>query len=129
MSDKFNPRDVAQLDDLLWLANEAAAGKWEVNNERFFPIVLSGNDIVCRLYANDRKNIEIDNANFIAASREAVPALIEEIMRLREALELAHGHMKVHIPDYQEGQNVFKDVTNALMPEAYDREALKAEGV
>lgn len=74
----------AELTRLEALAAAATPGPW--NNQGV--IVLAGEDTcIARLWlTHPAKGSEETNAAFIAASRKAVPALVAEVRRLREAL-------------------------------------------
>ena len=66
---------------------------------------LTANVIYPRETSDDVAQLKSD-ANFVAFSREALPALAEEVMRLREALAAARGHaIKAGIYLYNAGTN------------------------
>ena len=131
MTDKFNPRDMAQLDALMELANKATEGPWIAKRQKCFCGSCEAGDVwrtdsfhgectVCKDVA------EYHDLPFIAASREAVPALIEEVKRLRNALtrvQSGEGFTGSWIADNN------KEWGELIAVKDFAREALQAEGV
>jgi hypothetical protein len=82
--------DELDLDAIEALANAATPGPWEVDyDERVGGAdqILRGNLTICFMSSPRREY----NAEFIAAARAAVPALVAEVRRLRAAVAAAKG--------------------------------------
>ena len=87
-----------ELEELEKLFNEATEGPWEVEEQDYGDEIWFGGDgegLIkingwysggCKKYPEQWKQLH-NEAQLIAASRTAVPKLIAEVRRLREALE------------------------------------------
>lgn len=82
-----------ELEKLERLAEAATKGLWEYEPGKIRPssVWASGMQVAQTGYAK----FDSDNAKFIAAARTAIPQLIAEVRKLREALENAADWMKV----------------------------------
>lgn len=95
--------DQSQIDQWRALAEAATPGPWKLHLVDDTTIISNNGLDICttcdsaEVERHDSYNIEYErmeaDAAFIAASREAVPALIAEVERLREALGAAIGNM------------------------------------
>ncbi|AEP08929.1 hypothetical protein [Micavibrio aeruginosavorus] len=122
MTDKFNPCDPAQLDALMELANGATPGPWETGEASW------NEEGDARYTLHGIKEVHAFDCQFIAASREAVPALIEEVKRFRKYVQIIAMQKKVHEVDEEDRDDeCFKYAYDKIIDTA--REALKAEGV
>ena len=83
----------AELQAIRELADKATPGPWEHRFENGGPGVFFGKTLeqhICRYTSgrgNGGKEERSANAAFIAAAREAVPALLDEVAELREEME------------------------------------------
>ena len=148
MTDKFNPRDVAQLDALMELANGATRGPFKIGTRE---IIGEYSDIatvhgvehqptddgcgqgwvyILAPYPEEHdKDSRLNSAKLFAASREAVPALIEEVKRLRNALQFItdlDGEINPSNYGHDDACHLNDQFVQAIL--AAD-EALQAEGV
>jgi hypothetical protein len=79
------------FSDLEALARSATSGPWEVGDP-YWAWRASGLIAVYGMGMEVACTQSVSDAAFIAASREAVPALIKEVRRLGAELAYAYGH-------------------------------------
>jgi hypothetical protein len=75
------------LDALEALCNAATPGAWVRSSLGFQVLTRNAERSVCELNATESVGSQIATADFIAASRAALPALIAEVRRLRAGLK------------------------------------------
>lgn len=94
--------DPAKLSEWKAKAEAATEGVWKSNDLAYYQDFDGDEDLVCartplivrrkdESYESHKSRAKPD-AEFIAVAREAVPALIAEVERLREALEYVSLH-------------------------------------
>lgn len=108
-----------QLAEWERLANEATEGPWKSFLTREFGSVSMANDPTTEVcYADTDENFAND-CNFIAAARAAVPALIEDVRRLRAELEkTSNERSDFGVIGYFQGRSEARDVVRQLKKEA-----------
>jgi hypothetical protein len=76
-----------QLNTWKQLASAATPGPWQVDSTAQGPaVIVDADEYVCTTWEDSEFDQEADAA-FIAAAREAVPALIAEVERLTALLQ------------------------------------------
>lgn len=91
MMKKHEPMTEEQLAAIKARAEAATPGPWGI--EHVERRIWAGSERVCFLFGQDRRQNE-NNGVFIAHAREDVPALLEEVERLRKRAERLRAGVK-----------------------------------